>query len=139
MCTELFYAIIPTLFLDFLLICYPYVFNIFYSCRRDKVCTQTLCSLCKEGDKERTLHSFLPSLSHPFFTKGTKSGALFPTLLLPFYHIQQIFEGENFHRLVASNVFMFLFLRIAQVCLRWSKILQQSHLDLDLTLTPTVC
>jgi len=30
--TELFYAIIPTLFLCFLLICYPYIFNVFYSC-----------------------------------------------------------------------------------------------------------
>jgi len=33
--TELFYAIIPTLFLCFLLICYPYIllhFKCFYSC-----------------------------------------------------------------------------------------------------------
>jgi len=33
--TELFYAIIPTLFLCFLLICIPtscYIFNVFYSC-----------------------------------------------------------------------------------------------------------
>jgi len=36
LCTELLYAIIPTLFLCFLLICYPYtscyIFNVFYSC-----------------------------------------------------------------------------------------------------------
>ena len=31
LCTELFYAIIPTLFLCFLLICYPCIFNAFYS------------------------------------------------------------------------------------------------------------
>jgi len=34
--TELFYAIIPTLFLCFLLICYPYIllhfYYVFYSC-----------------------------------------------------------------------------------------------------------
>ena len=33
LCTELFYAIIPTLFLCFLLICYPYIllhFNVFF-------------------------------------------------------------------------------------------------------------
>jgi len=36
--TELFYAIVPTLFLCFLLICYPYNllhFNVFYSCNID--------------------------------------------------------------------------------------------------------
>ena len=32
LCTELFYAIIPTLFVCFLLICYPYSF-FFYSCK----------------------------------------------------------------------------------------------------------
>ena len=37
LCTELFYAIIPTLFLCFLLICYPYIVTFlmlfFYSCK----------------------------------------------------------------------------------------------------------
>ena len=35
LCTEQFFAVIPTLFLCFLLICYPYIllhFNVFYSC-----------------------------------------------------------------------------------------------------------
>jgi len=35
LCTELFYAIVPTLFICFFLICYPYIslhFKVFYSC-----------------------------------------------------------------------------------------------------------
>ena len=58
LCIELFYAIIPTLFLCFLLICYPYVllhFNVFYSCivcvcvavgTRSVVCASVCVSVC---------------------------------------------------------------------------------------------
>ena len=80
LCTELFYAIIPTLFLCFLLICYPYIFNAFYSgsCSR---CMLELKFACYKGVLwTKSGAETVPWLESSQHAQSTTKGPLLPQI-----------------------------------------------------------